>query len=441
MLTDRHGLDVSTASTVARDAYDSGCALMLGAFPGAADAFESALAADRDLALAHVAVARMQQMRGDMPAARAALAKATRSAPALSPREASHIAYFNLVFAGQTDAALAALTAHLDSWPRDAMALSTCMTPTGLIGFSGRVGREREQVAFLDRIAPHYDDDGWFAAHYAHALIEDGQNTEARTWLDRAAALTPRNPWMAHARAHLHYEEGDDAAARGFLAAWLPGYTRDGALSGHLSWHLALSELAAGNADAAFALYRDAFGPGAHRGHKMIQLGDAVAFLWRAELAGTAPDPAHWQVMHDFAQSMFPRAGTAFADWHVALADAVAGDSASLEARLGQIQQLAQDGRYPAGPVVPALAGAFAAFQRQDYDAAIAAIAPVIAERERLGGSRAQTDLVDFTLLRAYVAAGRLDEMRAMLARRRPGPGPVPVKGVPVTGIPVAGAA
>ncbi len=430
MLTDRHGLNLTTTSAPARDAYDRGCDLMLGAYPGAPEAFAEALAADPNLALAHVAIARMQQMRGDMPAARAALAEATRRAPALSPREAGHIAYFNLVFTGQSEAALAALTTHLEHFPRDAMALSTCMTPSGLLGFSGRLGREREQVAFLAPLVPHYEDDGWFAAHHAHALIENGQNAEAVPFLDRAATLTPRSPWMAHARAHLHYEQGEPQAARTFLANWLPGYTRDGALNGHLSWHLALSELAAGNTETAFELYRTAFGPGAHRGHKMIQLGDAVAFLWRAELAGAQPDPAHWQAMHDFAQAMFPRAGTAFADWHVALTDAAAGDTAALDARLAEIDQLAQNGRYPAAPVVPALARAFAAFRRQDYDAAIAAIAPVVTERERIGGSRAQTDLVDFTLLRAYVAAGRLEEMQAMLARRRPGPGPVPVTGL-----------
>jgi Tfp pilus assembly protein PilF len=432
MLTDHHGLPVTTTSPAARDAYDRGCALMLGGYPGAAEEFARALADDPDFALAHVAVARIQQMRGDMPAARAALAEATRRAPALSAREAGHIAFFGLLFAGQAEAALAALTAHLQAWPRDAMALSTCMTPSGLIGFSGRLGRESEQVAFLERVAPHYEDDGWFAAHHAHALIEDGQGAQARPWLDKAASLTPRSPWMAHARAHLHYEEGDTEAARRFLAAWLPGYTIEGALSGHLSWHLALSELAAGNAEAAYALYRDAIAPGAHRGHKMIQLGDAAAFLWRAELAGAPPDPARWQALRDFARAMFPRAGTAFADWHMALADAAAGDDAALSARVAEIEALAQGGRYPAAAVLPALAQAFAAFRQQDYAAVIAALAPVVAQRERIGGSRAQTDLVDFTLLRAYVAAGRHEEMQAMLARRRPGPNRIPVAGVPL---------
>ena len=114
----------------------------------------------------------------------------------------------------------------------------------------------------------------------------------------------------------------------------------------------------------------------------------------------------------------------------MALADAVTGDSAGLEARLREMADLQAASRLPSGPVVPALARGFAAFMRQDFDAAIAAIEPVFAEHERIGGSRAQRDLVDFTLLRAYVMAGRLDDLSRMLQRRRSGPRGIPVAGV-----------
>ncbi len=60
---------------------------------------------------------------------------------------------------------------------------------------------------------------------------------------------------------------------------------------------------------------------------------------------------------------------------------------------------------------------------------AIAILEPVLALSERLGGSRAQTDLVEFTLLRACVAAGRMDDLRRLVAARRPGPGCIPVAG------------
>jgi hypothetical protein len=42
----------------------------------------------------------------------------------------------------------------------------------------------------------------------------------------------------------------------------------------------------------------------------------------------------------------------------------------------------------------------FAAFERRDFAAAINALEPITGELERIGGSRAQLDLVEFTLLK-----------------------------------------
>jgi hypothetical protein len=136
-------------------------------------------------------------------------------------------------------------------------------------------------------------------------------------------------------------------------------------------------------------------------------------------------------MVHDFAHAMFPRAAVAFADTHVALADAVAGDGTALEERLRDMEDMARSGRFPSGPVVPALARAFAAFLRRDFEAAIDSIEPVFAEHERIGGSRAQRDLVEFTLLKAYVHAGRFNDVRRLLGQRRRGPAGVPVAGLP----------
>ncbi len=84
---------------------------------------------------------------------------------------------------------------------------------------------------------------------------------------------------------------------------------------------------------------------------------------------------------------------------------------------------LEREGRYPSGSVIPAAAGGFLAFARGDYDAAIEALEPLLEQSERIGGSRAQTDLVEFTLLKACVAAGRVEDLRRVVGARRPGPG------------------
>jgi hypothetical protein len=117
---------------------------------------------------------------------------------------------------------------------------------------------------------------------------------------------------------------------------------------------------------------------------------------------------------------------------HVALAQAVAGNAAALEARVRQMEGLAREGRYPSGHFVPAVAQGFAAFERGDFPAAIEALAPVAGELERIGGSRAQLDLVEFTLLKACLGAERLDDARRMLSVRRRGGSGIPVAGLAV---------
>ena len=262
------------------------------------------------------------------------------------------------------------------------------------------------------------------------ALSENGQRDAARPKIDRSLAQNPKNPWAAHARAHLSYEEGDANAARAFLKSWLTTYPRNGLLYSHLSWHLALGDLEAGDAAAAFRLFTEAFSPDVHSRPPRGKVNDAVSFLWRWELAGHPRDGEAWRMMHDFANSAFPRAGAAFSDMHIALAQAVAGDDAALEARARQTDELARKGRYPSGFCIPAVSHAFAAFERRDFPAAIEALQPIAGEFERIGGSRAQLDLVEFTLVKAYLGAGRLDEARRMLSARRPVPAGIPVAGL-----------
>jgi hypothetical protein len=399
-------------------------------YPGAIEAFDRAIAADPGFALAHAARAHALLERGDAAAARASMAAANSLAAGLSAREASHIAFFDWLVAGEAEAAISALHAHLNAWPLDAVVLATTAFTNGLIGSSGRAGQKRALLDLLEHLAPIYGDDWWFTAHYGMALSENGQREPARPKIERSLAQNPKNPWAAHARAHLCYEEGDPNTARTFLASWLTTYPRDGSLHSHLSWHLALGHLEAGDAAAAYRLFREAFAPDVHSGPPRGKVTDPVSFLWRWELAGHPRDAEAWRLMHDFANSAFPRAGVAFSDIHIALTQAVAREDAALEERTRQMDELARQGRYPSGPVVPAVSRAFAAFERREFSATIEALEPIAAELERIGGSRAQLDLVEFTLLQAYAIADRLDDARRMLSVRRRGSSSIPVYGL-----------
>jgi len=431
MLTDQYGLSLSTASSTARDAYVHGCQLKLTMYPGAIEAFDRAIEADPDFALAHAAKAHALLERGTLLAAREAISRAQSLASNLPAREARHIVYYALLIAGDLESALIAVSAHLTEWPRDVLVLGTTAFTNGLIGSSGRAGQKMTLLALLDRIAPHYGDDPWFNAHRGMALSENGQREAARPMIEHALAQNPANPWAAHAYAHLAYEEGDPTAAREFLASWLTDYPRNAPLYSHLNWHLALAHLEAGDVAAASRLHHEAFAPQVHSGPPRGKLNDAVSFLWRRELAGQPRDAAAWREMHDFAITAFPRPGAAFSDAHVALTHAVAGDDAAITTRTQQIEALARQGRYPSGACVPAVSHAFAAFERRDFAAVIDMLEPIAGELERIGGSHAQLDLVRFTLLKAYLAAGHQDDAQRLLRQRRPQHSIAPVSGLP----------
>ena len=65
-------------------------------------------------------------------------------------------------------------------------------------------------------------------------------------------------------------------------------------------------------------------------------------------------------------------------------------------------------------------AEAYRAIARQDWDEAVKHLTPLMADHARLGGSRAQRDLLDFTLLGALLKQGQAEEARRLLAMRRP---------------------
>ena len=427
MLTDRYGLPLSTTVAAARDAYVEGVDLLLTVYPGAAAAFDRAIAADPGFALAHVGKARAFQLATNLAAMRECFAAAASLSEGCSAREQSHMNVFRHLFSGQAVAALAAIRTHVATWPRDALVLSLAANQGGLIGMSGLPGREQGLIDFLEPLVPHYGEDWWFEAHYGMALSEIGRHDEARPKIERSLAQQRRNAYGAHAFAHLCYETGERDSGIAFMRDWLPLYDRGGGLFGHLNWHLGLFELHAGNLEAGLRLYNDTFCSDDHRGAVHQKLSDSSSFLWRSELAGHPHDGARWAKLREYAREKFPRPGFSLVDWHIALTYAAVGDDAAVERWAQAIEELVRAGRYPSGSTIPAVARAFAAFRRRDYDAAIDLIVPMLPDRERMGGSRAQVDLLEATLLRAYLESGRVAEAERLAASRRQGPAKLPV--------------
>ena len=159
MMTDRYGLEISTGSDVAAEAYQRGVDLYLAGMAGVEEALKDAIAADPDFTPAHVALARHLQSFGHMSQAKAALAAARGCDRTLTPREAAQLEIFGHLIEGRAGQGYALIRDHIRDYPRDALVAQTVLNVFSLIGFSGRVGREAEHLAVADYLTPHYDDD------------------------------------------------------------------------------------------------------------------------------------------------------------------------------------------------------------------------------------------------------------------------------------------
>lgn len=413
MLCDRYGNPLSTTSTAARDAYVKAMDLNLSGNAGVEPALHEAVEHDPAFALGHLAIARNRQVIGDGAGARGALGIARGFEANLTERETGQLETLGLLIEGKSAAGYKAARAHLEAYPRDALVAQTCLGVFGLIGFSGQPGREAENLSLAESLAPHYGDDWWMLGNLAFAQMEAGQTGPAEQSVERSIELNPRNANAAHYRSHLYYEVGETQAGLRYLEDWSAGYDRDGILHCHLSWHVALWALAQGDVDRMWQAVDADIDPKKSSSPPLNVLTDLAAILYRAEVAGVEVAPERWQRVSEFASRRFGKPGLAFADVHAALAHAMAGRGAAVE-------KIIAEARGPAADMVRLLAEGFSAIAGGAWHAAAAHLTKAMADHARIGGSRAQRDLIDYAMVNVLLKLGQGDEARRMLAMRRP---------------------
>ena len=417
---DRYGLSLSTSSPAAAAAYVKAVDRLFAAGDNLTAGFEAALALDPGFALAEIGRARCLATYGRGAEARAAATRARELTTGISVREKAHVEALALVVEGRGAEALTAIKTHLNEFPRDALVLQPATGIFGLIGFSGRLERETELLALLEGLAPHYGDDWWFMANRAFAECEAGRVEDAEARVDAALLAAPHNANAAHVRAHVHYELDQGQAGAAFLHSWLAQYPVRGILRGHLSWHLALWELGAGNAAAAWRLYEQELRPALNWEGAPIPplnvLTDVASWLWRAELTGESRRDDDWRAVAGYSNERFAQAGVAFADIHAAMAYLRNGDQATFERLRVDLERLGPE--RPASAIAARIADGFAASARGDWALAAAHLGEARVEAVRVGGSRAQRELVDRSLLQAFRRAGLAEQAAALCAER-----------------------
>ncbi|HEU4371524.1 MAG TPA: tetratricopeptide repeat protein [Methylomirabilota bacterium] len=381
---------------------------------GAGPGFAGALQADPAFALGHAGLALVALLQGDAATARDAAGRARESVAGATRRERQHVEALSALVAGQTARGLDLVEAHVTEFPRDALLVNQAGSA---IGFAGRRDREAYRLAFLERLAPAYGDDWWFQSALAFTYHEVDRFEESRRLSERSLQQYPRNANASHNLAHIFFETADHAAGAAFLDDWLTRYDSRASFHCHLAWHLALFELHRGRPARALEIFqRDIVGAVNPR----LAMIDGAALLWRFRLDGEpggSDQPRMWRTLADLAERV-SRPGFVFGEVHAALAYAACGDQAALARLIDGLRALDATGHPIAGPVALPMVQGAAAFAAGDHATAVAHLEPVQAEFHRVGGSHAQWELFEETLVACYLALARHDDALRLMRRR-----------------------
>ncbi len=120
----------------------------------------------------------------------------------------------------------------------------------------------------------------------------------------------------------------------------------------------------------------------------------------------------HWQAISAYASQCFPTPGIAFADVHAALAHAMAGNGAALA-------RIITDAKGSAADIVRSISSGFEAIAAGNWAEAKAHLARVMNDHRRIGGSRAQRDLLEYAMTNVQLRLGQTDTARRLLSQRR----------------------
>jgi tetratricopeptide (TPR) repeat protein len=416
-LIDSTGHRLSGANPRSLQAYEQGARELLCMVDDPVASAARAIEASPEMTMAHVLHAWLHLLGTEpdaLPAARASCAAAA-ALPA-DDREQRHVAAAQALAAGRWREAGRRLEDLSLRYPLDTLALQVGHQVDFFRGDS-RMLRDR-----IARALPAWDAKvpGWHALLGMHAfgLEETGDYAAAEAAGRRSVELEPRDSWGWHAVAHVHEMRNRPRDGIAWLQPTRATWSSGSFLATHNAWHLALFHLEVDEPAEALRLYDEAIGGTGST--VVLDLIDASAMLWRLQLRGIDVGD-RWQ---DLADRWAPLAGAgnyAFNDLHAMLAFVGAGRRTEQEAVLEAQQRAmagAEDNAAFTREVGHPAACAVQAFGRGDHATAAALLRDIRSAAHRFGGSHAQRDLIDLTLLEAALRSGDAALARGLAAER-----------------------
>lgn len=429
---DQWGYALSGANTGSLDAFLDAQDQLRCFIGDPAAAAERALQASGEMTMAHLLKAYLHLL-GTEPAG-VAVARASCEAAAqldLNDRERRHLRAASLLAHGLWHEAGRMLEDLSVQYPRDLLALQVGHQ---IDFFTGDSRMLRDRIA---RALPAWQRDmhGYHAmlSMYAFGLEETGDYTAAERYGRAAVELQPRDGWGWHAVAHVLEMRNEPAAGALWLRPSADVWSRESFFAVHNFWHLALFLLEMGDVDGVLRLYDESIGgPGSS---VVLDMIDASAMLWRLQLRGVDVGN-RWSALADRWAAVGVPGQYAFNDMHAMMAFVSAGrndqQQAVIEALRKAVEQDDDNARFTQDVGYGAVR-AIQAFADGDFARATELLRIIRSRASRFGGSHAQRDVIDLTLIEAArrssneKLAQALSWERACLRPRCPLAGQVPV--------------
>lgn len=397
--------------------YDTACHQLRCLIEDPVASVDAALEASPGFVMAHVLKGYLHVLGtepGGMPVARACH-DATLTLGG-TEQERGHIAALGHLADGRWHAAGRVLEDVAIADPLDAVALQVGHQ---IDFFTGQTRMLRDRIVRAlpawDRSMPAYHA---ILGMHAFGLEENAQYAEAEARGRLGAELQPRDGWSRHAVAHVLEMQGRQHDGIAWMTSHPDAWSRDSFFAVHNWWHVALYHLELGDTDAALALFD---GP-VHGGQSSVVLDliDASALLWRLHLRGVDVGE-RWQAVADRWAPIATAGNYAFNDVHAVMAFVGAGrrDAANevLAAQREALRGFGDNAGFTREVGYP-VAQAIRAFGDGDYPTTVSLLRPVRAIAHRFGGSHAQRDLLDLTLIEAAFRADQPGLAAALVTER-----------------------
>lgn len=416
---DARGLQVSTSNPQSIARFETALTLLHGYYGDPLGAIDAALIDDPDFAMGHALRAGLMVTSGD-GAAEAMLRQSVEAGESIrtgpNERERRHIAAARAWLDGRFAQAVQAYGDIAIDYPRDILAIQVAHLGDFLLGQSSML---RDRIA---QVLPHWDRDlpgyGYLLGMHAFGLEEMNRYEDAEARGREAVALNPRDPWAIHAVAHVMEMQGRLETGIDWLQARTADWAEDNMLAVHNWWHLALFLMEEERYDDVLRLFDDHVKRPAPA--IALDLIDAAALLWRLHLRGV--DVGNRWI--DVAEDWHARGAAgyyAFNDVHAIMACLGAGRTADVveirAAMAGAALGSGTNAMMTRDVGVP-VADALIAFERGDYGTTIDLLMPVRLIAHRFGGSHAQRDVFNLTLIEAALRGGRASLAEALVAER-----------------------